>query len=86
MEAAKVGNYDFLAVLISAYPELIWNKGTTIFHIAIENRHVEIFNLMHEIGLPRTLPQSYEDGTENNLLHLVALKPPKNRLRHIRVI
>ncbi|KAF4346724.1 hypothetical protein G4B88_015101 [Cannabis sativa] len=56
MEATKVGNHDFLVVILSGYPELIWERtheNETIFNFAVKNRHVEIFKLIHEVGLSK---------------------------------
>ncbi|KAF4367418.1 hypothetical protein F8388_025836 [Cannabis sativa] len=86
MEATKVGNHDFLVVLISAYPELIWENdsdGKNIFYYAVKYRQVKIFKLIHEVGLSKQVVQNYEDNRKNNLLHLVACKPPENMLRSI---
>ncbi|KAM6546987.1 hypothetical protein CsatB_027723 [Cannabis sativa] len=87
MEATKVGNHDFLVVILSGYPELIWERtheNETIFNFAVKNRHVDIFKLIHEVGLSKQLVQNFEDERSgNNLLHIAALKPPHSRLRSI---
>ncbi|XP_062114701.1 uncharacterized protein LOC133825823 [Humulus lupulus] len=86
LEAAKVGNFDLLAVLIRLCPDLIWEKddaNQTIFHFAILNRHVKIFKLMHEIGLLKSLVQLSEDENGNSILHLVAKIPHQSRLNSI---
>ncbi|KAF4367420.1 hypothetical protein F8388_025838 [Cannabis sativa] len=78
IEAAKNGNFDLLVVLFSMCPELIWEKddeNNTIFHIAILNRHVKIFKLIHEINVLKSVVRIQEDETtNNNILHLVAKK------------
>ncbi|XP_060960327.1 uncharacterized protein LOC115724011 [Cannabis sativa] len=54
------------------------------FHLLMEAtkyRQVEIFKLIHEVGLSKQVVQSYEDKKQNNLLHLAARKPPENILR-----
>ncbi|KAM6567828.1 hypothetical protein CsatA_026956 [Cannabis sativa] len=87
MEATKVGNHDFLVVILSGYPELIWERtheNETIFNFAVKNRHVDIFKLIHEVGLSKQIVQNFEDEISgNNLLHIAALKPPHSRLRSI---
>ncbi|KAF4397054.1 hypothetical protein G4B88_008900 [Cannabis sativa] len=89
MEATKVGNHDFLVVILSGYPELIWERtheNETIFNFAVKNRHVDIFKLIHEVGLSKQIVQNFEDEISgNNLLHIAALKPPHSRLRSIEV-
>ncbi|XP_021750389.1 ankyrin repeat-containing protein ITN1-like [Chenopodium quinoa] len=81
--AAKMGNADFLRTLIYIYPDVIWKvdeKNRTIFHIAVEYRHEEIFKLIHEFGSIKDLIASYRDQEENNMLHLAAKLAPADRL------
>ncbi|WRX12503.1 protein of unknown function DUF3447 - like 10, partial [Theobroma cacao] len=57
-EAARLGNYKFLAVLIGSFPDLIFRKDETnksIFHIAVLHRHASIFNHIHNLGLQKDL-------------------------------
>ena len=58
------------------------NKKRSIFHIAVENSHENIFNLL-EIGSFRDLLADlvYRDG--NNLLHLVARLASQGKLNAI---
>ncbi|XP_010105991.2 uncharacterized protein LOC21389432 [Morus notabilis] len=82
-EAAELGNFQFLAELIHSYPDLVWEvdeKNQTIFHVAVLNRHANIFNLIHETGFVKEVILTYEDGENNNILHLAATLPPKHRL------
>ena len=40
-DAAKLGNAEFLNILISSYPDIIWiadNQNRSLFHIAFLNR------------------------------------------------
>lgn len=81
--AAEMGNVDFLITLILSYPDVIWKvdeKNRSIFHIAIECRHEEIFKLIHEIGAIKDLIASYKDTERNNMLHLAAKIAPPDRL------
>ena len=82
-EAAEVGNFQFLVELISTYPDLVWDvdeKNRTIFHIAVLNRHANIFNLIHEIGSIKDVIITFEDDDNNNILHLAATLPPSHKL------
>ncbi|KAK6233538.1 hypothetical protein QUC31_005944 [Theobroma cacao] len=57
-EAARLGNYKFLAVVIGSFPDLIFRKDETnksIFHIAVLHRHASIFNHIHNLGLQKDL-------------------------------
>ena len=82
-DATKEGNFEFLAELISSYPDLIWETDShnrSIIHIAVLYRHANIFNLIHEIGSIKDLLATYGDPEDNNILHLVAKLPPLDRL------
>ncbi|XP_056695956.1 uncharacterized protein [Spinacia oleracea] len=81
--AAEMGNVEFLITLILSYPDVIWKvdeKNRSIFHIAIECRHEEIFKLIHEVGAIKDLIASYTDKEQNNMLHLAAKIAPPDRL------
>lgn len=82
--AAECGNVEFLVTLIRSYPDLIWKvdeKNRSIFHIAIMNRHEEIFKLIHELGAIKDLIAVDKEATSgNNMLHLAGSLPPSDRL------
>ena len=79
-KAAEVGNFEFLAVIVNSYPDLmrgVDDRGRSIIHIAVLNRHASIFNLIHEISSVTDLIITFEDDDHNNLLHCAAkLAPP----------
>jgi ankyrin repeat protein len=82
-DAAELGNYEFLAVLMSSYPELVWEtdeKNRTIIHVAVLHRHASIFNLVHEIGSIKDVIVTYEDDQGNNIVHMAAKLAPLNQL------
>ncbi|BFG34780.1 hypothetical protein CerSpe_210540 [Prunus speciosa] len=83
-DATRLGNYEFLSVLINAYPDLLWetdDKNRTIFHVAVLYRHASIFNLVHETGSIKDIIVTYPDDDENNnILHLAAKLAPQNQL------
>ncbi|XP_017984382.1 PREDICTED: uncharacterized protein LOC18587244 [Theobroma cacao] len=90
-EAARLGNYKFLAVLIGSFPDLIFRKDETnksIFHIAVLHRHASIFNHIHNLGLQKDLIMLYRvryPDQENTsiiyiMLHLAAKLPSLDRL------
>ncbi|KAI9126557.1 hypothetical protein K1719_002153 [Acacia pycnantha] len=84
VEATEVGNFEFLAELMKAYPDLIWefdNRLQSIIHIAVLHRHPKIFNLIHAYSANKDIILSYEDENDgNNILHLAAKLAPPNRL------
>ncbi|PWA67638.1 Ankyrin repeat-containing protein [Artemisia annua] len=71
-----MGNTRFVVELLRAYPDLIWKTNDdnySIFHVAIMNRHQDIYNLMYEIGSMKDLITPLKDKDGNNMLHLVGL-------------
>ncbi|KAK9714962.1 hypothetical protein RND81_06G133700 [Saponaria officinalis] len=81
--AACLGKVEFLTLLIHSYPDLIWKvdeNGYSIFHMAVINRQVEIFTLIHEIGAIKNLIATYKDKRGNNMLHLASKLAPLSRL------
>ncbi|KAI4332615.1 hypothetical protein L6164_017509 [Bauhinia variegata] len=87
-DAAKVGNFEFLAQLLSTYhpADLLWEldeEGRSIIHIAVLHRHAKIFNLIHKIGSIKDVIVTFEDTEENNLLHCAAMLAPSDQLNLI---
>ncbi|KAI9194861.1 hypothetical protein LWI28_009741 [Acer negundo] len=77
-DAAKSGKFEFLAELVRSYPYLVHlldEQHRSIFHIAILHRHINIFNLIYEIGFDKELLATYEDKEKNTMLHLAAKYP-----------
>ncbi|KAF4376062.1 hypothetical protein F8388_022583, partial [Cannabis sativa] len=81
--STELGNYQFLVELLGLYPDLVWEvdeKNRTIFHIAVLNRHENIFSLIHEIGSAKDIIITFEDDENNNMLHHAAILPPSHKL------
>ncbi|KAI3455905.1 hypothetical protein Pfo_012568 [Paulownia fortunei] len=84
--AAESGNDDFLVELISRYPDFLYKVNASkhsIFHIAVLHRHVQVFNLLYELGGVKDLIATYIDEDGNNMLHLAARLAPQNQLNCI---
>ena len=84
--ATKVGNVEFLIELIHINPNLLWKrdaKGRTIFHIAVEERHISIFNLLNEVGSIKNLIVEIKTDDKDNMLHLAAKLAPQHKLNAI---
>ncbi|KAK9989410.1 hypothetical protein SO802_029649 [Lithocarpus litseifolius] len=82
-DAAMSGNIEFLALLLRNYPDLLWEvneKGQTIFHVAVLHRHVEVFNLIKNIGAAKEYIVGYIDADKNDMLHLAGMLPQVERL------
>ncbi|KAJ0017159.1 hypothetical protein Pint_12110 [Pistacia integerrima] len=83
-DAAKLGNFEFLNMFISRYPNLVDKldeNNYSIFHIAVIHRHADIFNLIFGIvDLNREVMTTLEDEHGNNILHLAAKLPHLSRL------
>ncbi|XP_017242724.1 ankyrin repeat-containing protein NPR4 [Daucus carota subsp. sativus] len=78
--AARFGNHKFLVELLRMYPDVTWDTDDnkhTIFHVAVINRHENVYNLLYGFG-SKKLEKTDKDG--NNILHLAAIKPTQTRL------
>ncbi|XP_042964426.1 uncharacterized protein LOC122298650 isoform X2 [Carya illinoinensis] len=83
LEAAQVGNVEFLVILIRSYPDLIWqvdNGYGTLFHVAIKHRQEHVFNLIYEIGVLKGNLACVCTKKGNNMLHLAGELPSLDRL------
>ncbi|XP_028807318.1 uncharacterized protein LOC114762034 [Neltuma alba] len=82
--ATEAGNFEFLTVLISTYPELIWEvdeRNRSIIHIAILHRDANIFNLLQDIGPIKDFIACFLDNEDqSNLLHMAAKLAPPDKL------
>lgn len=81
---AERGNFEFLKKLIDEYPDIIQevdNNGYSIFHIAVLNRHWNIFKLIYDIGPYKDTIVSTRDKQGNTILHLAGMLAPPNRLK-----
>ncbi|KAM7524705.1 hypothetical protein LguiA_014607 [Lonicera macranthoides] len=87
LEAAKLGNIEFLVMLLQRFPDLIWTTDSSyhrsIFHLAILNRHRGIFNLIYEVDSIRSFLTSKRDEIDNNMLHLAAKLAPQTELNMV---
>nr|XP_043633289.1 uncharacterized protein LOC122604461 [Erigeron canadensis] len=85
--AAEKGNTIFIIELIRRYPDLIWsvnNNNQSIFHIAVKHRHMDIYNLLYEIGAMKDMITSLTDDRGNNMLHLAGICVNQKRLGEVR--
>ncbi|XP_051128966.1 uncharacterized protein LOC127249926 isoform X2 [Andrographis paniculata] len=86
--AAESGNTEFLVELIRKDPMFLYKvdstSGHSIFHIAIVQRHIDVFNLIYEMdGMKRMMATYAGPADGNNMLHLAAMMAPPHQLAHI---
>ncbi|KAB1226999.1 hypothetical protein CJ030_MR1G014979 [Morella rubra] len=82
-EAAKVGNVEFLVILLRSCPDLIWKGNeeySSLFHITISCRRESVLALIYEIGSVKDIIARYHDENKNNMLHLAGHLAPSERL------
>ncbi|XP_038894043.1 ankyrin repeat-containing protein At5g02620-like [Benincasa hispida] len=87
-EAAKVGNVEFLLILLRRCPELIsaldMTSSYSFFHTAVENRQESVFSLIYEIGGVKDLiVNSYDDKKNINILHLAGKLAAPSQLNKV---
>ncbi|WCJ41939.1 Ankyrin repeat family protein [Euphorbia peplus] len=76
--AARAGNIEFLSGALHLYPDLaveLDDNKHTIFHVAVQHRHLDVFDMMQEIDSIRSSVGSMTDKEGNNILHLAAKLP-----------
>ncbi|KAE8647953.1 hypothetical protein Csa_000377 [Cucumis sativus] len=87
-DAASVGNVEFLVLVIRRYPDVVWEEdddGKSIFHVAVENRLEDVFNLIFELGGLKDFSTKYRTTVKGkyNLLHLAAKLAAPNHLNRV---
>lgn len=85
-DAARVGNVEFLRLLINSYPDLAWKvdgKRKSIFHVAVENRQEKVFSLIYEMGEFLDYLPYYFDEQNSSLLELAARKADPSKLNRV---
>jgi hypothetical protein len=82
--AAKSGNVEFLSILLSSHPDLIWKTDSgkrNLFHISVLHRQESVFNLIYEIGAFKDMIALSADEDGNTMLHLAGHLAPRRRLK-----
>ncbi|XP_031282076.1 ankyrin repeat-containing protein ITN1-like [Pistacia vera] len=81
-EATKQGNLQFLNIIFSTYPDLMFEVDEnqyTILHFAIMYRSSNIFTAMCDIGLFKDFVARVTNKKGNNILHLATNLSPVDR-------
>ncbi|XP_022892462.1 uncharacterized protein LOC111407291 isoform X2 [Olea europaea var. sylvestris] len=85
-DATKIGNIEFMTLLISSFPELVWRIDSdkhSIFHVAVIYRQEKVFSLIHHTKAIKDLLILKTDKEKNNILHLAVKLPPSSRLNSV---
>ena len=84
-DAARVGNIEFMVKLIRFDFDILWETedSKSIFHVAVEERHESIFNLLHELGSVGEIIVERRFENRSNILHLAARLAPQEKLNAI---
>ncbi|XP_023520201.1 ankyrin repeat-containing protein At5g02620-like [Cucurbita pepo subsp. pepo] len=86
-DAARVGNVEFVRVLLHKNPKLLLmvdGSGKNIFHIAVENRQRSVFNLIYDMKLFHLDDLLYHFNEENiSLLELAAKRADPGHLDRV---
>jgi hypothetical protein len=88
VEAAKVGNVEFLIIIIRSNPDLLWQvhpRYGSLFHVAIRHRQESVFNLIDQVGVMKENITSYITGDGENMLHFAGKLAPADRLSTIPI-
>ena len=84
IEAAGVGNVEFLSGIAKANPTLVWNPhiARQVFEVAVQCRPAKIFSLIYGLR-DKIAIVSYCDKDSINMLHKAAAVAPSRLLKRI---
>ncbi|XP_016493496.1 uncharacterized protein LOC107812838 isoform X2 [Nicotiana tabacum] len=83
LEAARYGSYELVEIIVRKFPSLVHftdRSGKNIFHIAIEHRCENVFNLVYQMSQHRHQLMISIDSSRNTMLHLAGKLAPQNKL------
>ncbi|PWA76299.1 ankyrin repeat-containing domain, PGG domain protein [Artemisia annua] len=85
--AVKSGIYELIEECVLAYPGIIWSEfeGYNLFHLAIKERQVQVYNLVYQMSGHKAFAASELHGEEKleNALHVAAKLAPSHLLSTI---
>ncbi|KAI3839849.1 hypothetical protein MKW98_010154 [Papaver atlanticum] len=86
--ATIYGTVEVVLECIQMFPDLIWLKsqGRSIFEIAIEERHEQIFNLVLQMNEHKKKLVYSRDEFGNTILHLAAKLSPSSQLHSVTCV
>ncbi|KAM3685086.1 hypothetical protein ACJW30_11G089800 [Castanea mollissima] len=86
LRAIKEGIFEFVFDIVKADPQLVWShddKSISIFSVAVQYRHAEIFSLIYGLDIKSALTSARDSFYYNNLLHMAGMLAPSTSLKHI---
>lgn len=84
--SASSGISEIIEEIIHRYPDAIWFVNTenhNLFHLAVINRHENVFNLIYQLSSYKHLVIADEGASGNNILHMAGKLAPLGRLNVI---
>jgi hypothetical protein len=69
------GNFKFVSDIVRAIPNLLWTRdgdSTSIFSCAVLYRQANIFSLIYQLGVKKTMT-SWINKKGNNILHMAGM-------------
>ncbi|KAK3017733.1 LOW QUALITY PROTEIN: hypothetical protein RJ639_003089 [Escallonia herrerae] len=87
MLATRYGCTEIVKAILTKYPqavEYVDGKGRNILHLAIEHRHIEIFDMVEKKGFPMIRLIRKLDNDGNTILHCVGIKNEDEGVKDMR--
>ncbi|PHT54172.1 hypothetical protein CQW23_08634 [Capsicum baccatum] len=84
--SASSGISEIIEEIIHRYPDAIWfviTENHNLFHLAVINRHENVFNLIYQLSSYKHLVIADEGASGNNILHMAGKLAPLGRLNVI---
>jgi hypothetical protein len=79
------GNFKFVFDIVRAIPKLLWVRdgdSTSIFSFAVLHRQANIFSLIYQLGVKKTMT-SWINKKGNNILHMAGMTRASIELNRI---
>ncbi|KAI3447207.1 hypothetical protein Pfo_003872 [Paulownia fortunei] len=87
LTAAQLGIHEVVEEIVEAFPSAIYcltpGSNQYIFHVAVENRSENVYNLIYQMSDHKHLYSDLQDSNGNNLLHLAGKLAPSHKLNEI---
>ncbi|XP_059634749.1 uncharacterized protein LOC132277054 isoform X2 [Cornus florida] len=79
----EFGIHELVEEIVESFPAAISfgdKENHVLFHLAVINRHENVFNLVYQMGKYTQFLSMFTDKSENNILHLAGNLAPKPKL------